>query len=99
MPASADAYANRLSKALILDGLCLHVLSSFQRTGVDSLPANPERPALLGGHNRHEGNLSNVRQPRITCQQLAPIRCRTAASVGKRAVGGQPTQSPERQTY
>src|SRR5579864_412796 len=43
MPATAAAYANRVSKALILDGLCLHVLSSFQRTGLaGGPPANRE---------------------------------------------------------
>src|SRR5579863_10429471 len=42
MPAAADAYANRVSKALILDGLCLHVLSSFQRTGIASCPRRAE---------------------------------------------------------
>jgi hypothetical protein len=41
---------------LILDGLCLHVLSSFQRTGVPP-SAPPSRT-----EKRPKGNLSNLRQ-------------------------------------
>jgi hypothetical protein len=48
---SEDRSAGR--SALILDGLCLHVLSSFQRTGRFALPGDISR----------QGNLANLQQP------------------------------------
>jgi hypothetical protein len=58
---------------LILDGLCLHVLSSFQRTGFESPgPAFANFPAPpLRQSNRPEGNLANLRQDCDSCQPLS----------------------------
>src|SRR5690606_38296831 len=55
--------------ALILDGLCLHVLSIFQGTGVRLLPSVEFRP---------QGNLTTLRQER------APVNCLLAGRLCSR---------------
>ena len=56
--ASAAGYPAASAGPLILDGLCLHVLSSFQRTG-DS-PGILPKPVAPSGSHRLKGNLSTV---------------------------------------
>jgi PadR family transcriptional regulator PadR len=59
--------ARKRPHPLILDGLCLHVLSSFQRTG-----------SLHGRTNRRQRNLSNLRQRHFHCQ---PEKCGSCVRV------------------
>jgi hypothetical protein len=68
---SAPPLTRRLDRPLILDGLCLHVLSSFQRTGIRRSFARSTVDA-----DRVKTNLSNLRQSPPGCQPL----CRLARS-------------------
>jgi hypothetical protein len=61
MPASAAAYANRVSKALILDGLCLHVLSSFQRTDGAPLDGAPVDRRTFQTYDRRTYPVNRIR--------------------------------------
>ena len=51
---------------LILDGLCLHVLSSFQRTGRTGFAATHSSDEF-----RRRRTLSNLRQGSVRCQPLS----------------------------
>jgi len=78
-----------LLPALILDGLCLHVLSSFQRTGFDRC-----RPAHLRLFRR-VANLSNLRQPacgvnKFVRPTLSFLKHRVVSAFGTTSDDGNP---------
>jgi hypothetical protein len=58
-----------LAHLLILDGLCLHVLSSFQRTGVLPAPGSPPRTTRPMTFSSL-GEPSNLMIATLPCQPL-----------------------------
>src|SRR5687768_275333 len=60
---------------LILDGLCLHVLSSFQRTGAQDEPKTPSWGSTSGDFSvrRRTLQIYDIRQPFVNPKR-APLR-------------------------